>query len=98
MTSNASQIDTTIRYRAAATDALAITPFDTLDALYDRRSGLTHLVAEPIPAILTALADGPASEAELIERLAATFDIEGDTGALSARLTELVALGLVEAC
>lgn len=84
-------------YHAPPAATLLRTPLDLLDAIYDRRSGLTHLVGEPVPAILDALAAGPASAADLMQRLADDYAIEGELAALRARLAELAALGLVEA-
>lgn len=70
---------------------------DGLIALYHARSGMTHLVAEPVPQILDALRDGPCDPATLETRLATRFDLEGADGAatLRAHLDELAALGLV---
>jgi PqqD family protein of HPr-rel-A system len=84
-------------YHAPPAATLLRTRFDILDAVYDRRSALTHLVAEPVPAILDSLAAGPARAAELMRRLSDDYAIEGELAALRARLDELVALGLVEA-
>ncbi|NCP10701.1 MAG: HPr-rel-A system PqqD family peptide chaperone [Sphingomonadales bacterium] len=88
--------DTPVSYRAAAPGATIVTPLDSLYALYDRRSGLTQLVAQPVPAILSALAEGVATPGELQARLERDFAVEGEAGALAARLDELVALGLIE--
>ena len=77
---------------------LVAAPLDSLTAIHDRRSGQTHLVAEPIPQVLSTLELGPATAAGLLERLAALYALEGDErGALIVeRLEELAALGLVE--
>jgi PqqD family protein of HPr-rel-A system len=74
-------------------------PLDSLTALYDRGSGQTHLLASPLPEILDALEAGPADAAGLATRLAARFDLDADDAgsAISARLEELAALGLVSA-
>ncbi len=88
----------TPRYRAARTDVLRIEPLgDGLTAVFHRSSGITHLLAEPAPEILAALADGWLTQAGLVARLSETFDLAGDAGVLSGRLDELVATGLVEA-
>lgn len=84
-------------FHAPPVGTLLDTPLDLLDAVYDRRSGLTHLVAQPVPAILDALASGPATATQLMTRLADEYALEGESSALAARLTELLALGLVEA-
>jgi PqqD family protein of HPr-rel-A system len=68
-----------------------------LTLLYHRPSGLTHFLAPPAPQILSALARGPASAAEIAASMGETFDIESDdpAAAISARLSELEAAGLV---
>jgi len=63
-----------------------------MTAIYDRRSGSTHLVAEGGVAVVDALADGDADVARLVERL----DASGGEAAVAARLTELIEAGLVE--
>lgn len=85
-----------MRYRAAAPATLAAADLPPFIALYHRTSGITHLLIEPAPEILAALADAPLTLAELRERLAERFDL-ADAEALPARLDELVAAGLVEA-
>ena len=68
-----------------------------LTLLYHRRSGMTHILAPPAPQILAALAQAPASAAEVASRMAASFELEGDDPAttIAARLAELEAAGLV---
>ncbi len=85
-----------MRYRAPPEGAVAVVPLDAFVALYHRPSGSTHLLVEPAPQILAALAE-PLTLDELTARLGATFDLSGDSGALAARVDELVAAGLVEA-
>ena len=87
------------RWRAPEPGRLSVAPLDLLTALYDRASGQTHLLSEPMPQILDALAQGEATAAQLADRLADRFDLsaEGDVHAVIAdRLAELAALGLVE--
>ena len=82
------------RYRAAAPATLIAAALPPFTALYHRASGTTHLLAQPAPEILHALADGALSAAALRDRLAAAYELED--GALDERLAELVAAGLVE--
>ncbi|MET0361279.1 MAG: HPr-rel-A system PqqD family peptide chaperone [Sphingobium sp.] len=69
--------------------------------IYHRRSGITHMVSEPVPQILEALdAIGPADARAVARHLAGRFDLEADDGGsveavIAARLEELAALGLV---
>ena len=89
----------TQRYRALSPDDYTIAPLDVVGALYDRRSGQTHLVASPIPEILTAMQGHEVSVEELIARLSAAYDLPADedhTASIGARLREMTALGLVE--
>lgn len=69
---------------------------DGLSAIYHRASGATHVVAEPVPQILAALGSDRLNMAELLVRLGADYDLGDEAeAALTARLDELVALGLV---
>lgn len=89
--------DGPVRFRAPSAGVLRIVPLDELTAIYDRASGQTHLVAPPVPEILAALAQAPASLEELLARLAACYDLaDPDAEALGARVAELVGLGLVQ--
>jgi PqqD family protein of HPr-rel-A system len=77
-----------------------------LEAIYHAPSGITHLLAEPVPDLLDALgtigAGRFATPRELLGQMAEHFDIQGDDPAeppelvLGERLAELAALGLVE--
>ena len=68
---------------------------DGLTALFHVPSGMTHIVAPPAPQILEALAGNPADLQELVRRLSRNFDVDGAESALTARLVELEAAGLV---
>lgn len=85
------------RYAADPPEVLLVEPLDAaLVAIFHRPSGVTHLLASPAPEMLEALVAGPADAAELVARLAARFDLEGDAeAAVAARLAELAAAGLV---
>lgn len=81
-----------MRYRAPASGVLRSVRLDAMTAIYDRRSGATHLVAEVVPTILEALGDGAAS----LDELAALLGTD-ERAALGERLDELVVTGLIEA-
>lgn len=84
-------------YRAAAPGAVRIVPLDALTLIYHRSSGITHIVDSPVPEILEALAGEPLAAADLLARLAERFDlVDADPVALTVRLDELAAVGLVE--
>ncbi|MES2782359.1 MAG: HPr-rel-A system PqqD family peptide chaperone [Pseudomonadota bacterium] len=79
--------------------ALMIEPLDLMTAIYHRRSGITHIVAEPIPQILAVIGATPETADVIAERLAAVFDLGKDVDAateiISARLEEMASLGLL---
>ncbi|HEU0044457.1 HPr-rel-A system PqqD family peptide chaperone [Sphingomonas sp.] len=83
-------------YRAAPTEAWVAVELEPFTALYHRPSGSTHLLVEPAPQLLEALAGEGLTLAALRARLEAMFDLaDGDDAVLEARLEELVAAGLV---
>ena len=88
-----------MRFRAEPVALRLTHGLDPVTLVYHRRSGITHMLVEPVPQILTALDDlGAADAAMVAHRLAETFDLEADGAAeavIAARLEELAALGLV---
>ena len=86
-------------FRAEAADALIIRPLDAMTLIYQRRSGITHMVAEPVPEILSAMGSEAVTAKLLVARLAKNFDLGPQKQAeaiVADRLQELAALGLVE--
>lgn len=86
------------RYRAAEAALLIVEPLDVFTAVFHRPSGVTHLLNEPAPQILEALADTPLAIEDLLARLARHYDLGAGDGAalLRVRLGELEAAGLVD--
>lgn len=88
-----------ILYRAEPADQRLVEPLDIMTLIYQRRSGITHMVGEPVPQMLAAMGDDAVDAAMLAERLRKKFDL-GETAdavaVLSERLEELAELGLVE--
>lgn len=90
------------RYRSEPADARIVVALDEMTLIYQRRSGITHIVADPVPQILEAMGAGtdnaPCDPALIAARLAADYDL-GDPAeaqaAIAARLAELAELGLV---
>lgn len=81
------------RYRAPPADGLAIVSLDELVAVFHRASGITHLVASPVPELLDALAGRWLT----LDALEAEFElVEGDRSSLVATLDDLARAGLVE--
>lgn len=87
-----------IKYRAEPADQRLIEPLDAMTLIYQRRSGITHIVAEPVPQILSAMDENALDAAAIAQRLADSFDLEGDeaVAVVAARLDELADVGLVE--
>jgi PqqD family protein of HPr-rel-A system len=83
-----------ILFSADAEAGHKIVDFDGLCALYHRRSGMTHLLAEPAPQIIMALAGKSLGLAGLLAELGLD-DSAGNRAALAARLDELGEAGLV---
>ena len=89
----------TALFIAEPADQRLIEPLDAMTLIYQRRSGITHMVAEPVPEILAAMGSDAVSATILVARLSAQFDL-GDASeaeaVIEARLLELAELGLVE--
>lgn len=86
------------RYRAVAADLILVEPLDIFTAVFHRPSGITHLLSEPAPQIMEALALAPLTLAALVQFLTQRFDLDAADAAttLQARLDELEAVGLVD--
>lgn len=88
-----------ILYQAEPADQRLVEPLDAMTLIFQRRSGITHMVTEPVPQMLLAMGDGFVSAAALVDRLSAEFDLGDAVQAetiIAARLEELADLGLVE--
>ncbi len=86
-------------YLAEPAGALIVRPLDAMTLIFQRRSGITHIVAEPVPQILAVMGDTPCDAALIVARLSAQFDLGEAKVAreiIAARLEELEKLGLVE--
>jgi PqqD family protein of HPr-rel-A system len=86
-------------YKAEPVSGRIVTPLDVMTLIYQRSSGMTHIVAEPVSEILEVMGND-VCDAELVAaRLSTRFDL-GDPAQAKAiiaeRLHELAALGLVE--
>ncbi|MBK8629035.1 MAG: HPr-rel-A system PqqD family peptide chaperone [Sphingomonadales bacterium] len=83
------------RFAAPDSDTLRVTPLEGLTALYHRPSGQTHVVAEPVPEILTALAGAALSLDDLLAAMGLPADDGEIRAGLSGHLSALQASGLV---
>ena len=85
-----------MRYRGPAANAWVAVELEPFTALYHRSSGQTHLLVEPAPQIVDALAGEQLTLVELRDRLHTAFDLpDASDEALRARLDELVDAGIV---
>ena len=83
-------------WRGPPADAWVAVDLEPFTAVFHRPSGTTHLLVEPAPQLLDALAGEALTLADLRARLAATFDLpDAADETLTARLEELVEAGLV---
>lgn len=81
------------RYRAPPEAGLLIAGLDDLVAIFDRASGITHLVAPAVPELL----QGIAGEWKTLAAIAAEFElVDGTQDDLAAMIDDLVDAGLIE--
>ncbi len=83
-----------MRFAGEPAEGLLQVRLDSLTAVYHRRSGQTHLLAEPLPELLDLLSDGPGNVVDILEALGIDDGPEA-RAALSARLEELLDSGLI---
>lgn len=86
-------------YRATAPDGLIQHPLDSMTLIFQKSSGITHMVADPVPAILEVMAEEALNADDIVQRLSSSYNLEDSADAADivvARLTELCTLGLVE--
>jgi PqqD family protein of HPr-rel-A system len=83
-------------YRMARAEDVRVVHLDSFMAVYHRSSGITHLITAPAPEILAALGEAGRTFTALRQSLADAYELgDLDDSALTARLDELVAAGLV---
>ena len=82
------------RYTTDPEECVRSVELDGLSLLFHLPSGMTHIVAPPAPQILEALRLGPADAGEVLARMRAWYDLEGDEAA-DAVETGLDRVGLV---
>jgi PqqD family protein of HPr-rel-A system len=95
----ASPLSLNLRYRAESVADRIICPLDSMTLIFQKRSGITHIVADPVPQILQVMGDGACDAAKVAERLALEFDLDDGAQAkaiIADRLEELAAVGFVE--
>ncbi len=86
-------------YRAELASERIIQPLDAMTLVYQRRSGVTHIVAAPVPEILAVMGEDICDAALIAARLATIYDLGNAQEAkavIAARLAELATLGVVE--
>ena len=87
------------KYRSVEQGQLIPHQLDSMTAIYHRKSGITHVVADPVPALLDCLNEQPQSVSDIAEDLSKNYQLEAVKDIeeiVLARLEELVQLGLVD--
>ena len=87
------------QYKLKSGETLIEHVLDSMTAVFQSSSGITHLVTDPVPAILEVLSDQFADSEQVAERLQRRFELQANVDVASvvaARLEELWQLGLVE--
>jgi PqqD family protein of HPr-rel-A system len=82
------------RFAAPARESLIAVPLDGLTAIYHRNAAQTHVVMEPVPEILEALAAEALAADALLAKLGVDLN-DDNRAALAARLDELEESGLI---
>jgi len=86
-------------YQVANPDDLILHALDAMSLVFHKPSGITHVVADPVPAILEVMEGRTLSAEDVGIQLSNNFQLDNvtDLGAIVlARLEELCDLGLVE--
>lgn len=81
------------RYRAPPASDLSMVVLDDLVAIFHRASGITHLVASPVPELLVALAGRWMTLDDIEEKFEL---VDGDRAGLVTIMNGLVVAGLIE--
>ena len=63
--------DSKTLYQAEPANARIVEALDMMTLIYQRRSGITHMVGEPVPQMLDAMGKDAVDAATLAARLAA---------------------------
>ena len=91
--------ESTVRWAACHSESLIWRDWDDGSAVYDQRSGQTHVFDLMARLVLMELGEAPASVRELADRVAETAGVNPDASLrnqLHTLLGELEDLGLVE--
>jgi len=83
----------TLYYRDSA-DAVVEHDLDGLRLVFHRPSGITHIIASPLPEIWSLLDEQGCSAEALWRQLSDHYDLEGDSTGLVQHLDALATLGL----
>ena len=92
-------VENTVRWVACHSGSLIWRDWDDGSAVYDQRSGQTHVFDLMARLVMMELGEAPASVRELADRVGKTADVEPDAALrnqLHTLLGELEDLGLVE--
>lgn len=92
------------RYKIRDVSNLILQHLDFMSLLYDKKSGITHIIAEPAPQIIEALGQDVMEPVQIEQILKKQYDIQvyedessdNFEDIIIARLDEFVDLGLAE--
>lgn len=87
------------QFKIANSEDIILHMLDMMTLVFHRPSGLTHIVADPVPAILEVMQEGASSSDEIIKALESNFELEEGAdveNVVLARLDEMHTLGLIE--
>lgn len=86
-------------YRIADANGLVFHDLDGMMAIFQRASGITHIVSDPVPAIIEVMGDQIMDADAIVRALLQHFDLESGVDAANivlARLEDLCSLGVTE--
>lgn len=87
------------QYQAANPNDLILHPLDSMSLIFHKPSGITHVVADLVPAILEVMGGGSMVVEDVVIKLSENFDLEEGVDVekiVLARLIEMSDLGLIE--
>lgn len=82
-------------YYRDSPDGVVERDLDGLRLVFHRPSGITHIIASPLPEIFSLLSEEARSVEGLWRQLSEYYDLEGESAGLVQHLDALAALGLV---
>ncbi len=90
-------------YQLRDADSIKVQPLDYMSLLFDKISGITHIIAEPSPQIIEAMSHEAMTSQQIEHYLLEHYELQSDFGdnretfedIIVARLEEFIDLGIV---